>query len=248
MRQTSPFRPDDLRDLDTLLERADAVFSMRQVVDGERQGGAIGMRHDVDNVIEPAVEMAEWEAERGYRSTYFILHTAPYWQDKGLLVSSLDAIAAAGHEIGIHNNAIAAALMYGGDPKKILADAITELGDYGYDITGTVAHGDGLCRDQSGAVRFVNDEIFAECARGTFGPARRKVGSVQIDPFPLADLGLDYDANWIGRDKYLSDSGGAWSAPGFDETAAGFPYDGQLHMLVHPDWWTQAFVPEAQAV
>jgi len=29
--------------------------------------------------------------------------------------------------------------------------------------------------------------------------------------------------------------------------AAGFPYQGQLHMLVHPDWWTEAFVPEQVA-
>ena len=58
-----------------------------------------------------------------------------------------------------------------------------------------------------------------------------------------ASFDLDYDANWLDRGAYLSDSGGRWSAPGFDLVAQEFPFPGQLHMLVHPDWWAKAFVP-----
>jgi hypothetical protein len=51
---------------------------------------------------------------------------------------------------------------------------------------------------------------------------------------------LDFDANWLPRGDYLSDSGGRWSQP-FSEVAAAWPARGQLHMLVHPCWWTEAF-------
>ena len=46
-----------------------------------------------------------------------------------------------------------------------------------------------------------------------------------------------YPAYYVeGRDPY--------ARPGvrpFAEVAAAWPSRGQLHMLVHPDWWTQAF-------
>ncbi len=241
MRAHAPFQPADLAELDGLLARALAVMPMETIAAGQRWQQVIGMRHDVDNSIEPAVAFARWEAEQGYRSTYFILHTAPYWHDKDLLRDSLEQIAACGHEIGIHNNALAEAHTTGGDPAAILAAALDELRSYDYDVRGTVAHGDTRCYGPDGRVRFVNDELFWECPRPELGNARRRIGNLTIDPISLADLDLAYDANWLPRGAYLSDSGGVWR-PGFDEAAAGYPYaGGQLHVLAHPDWWGQAF-------
>lgn len=228
MRLEAPFLEDDLDHLDALLSQAHRIVPMRDIATGIRDPRVIGLRHDVDNVIAPAVAMAEWEADRGYRSTYFILHTSPYWQDKDTLQASLEAIADCGHEIGIHNNALAEASTTGGDPREILWDAILELRGYGYEVKGTVAHGDNRCYHR-GRVAFVNDEMFTECDRGN----DRAICS-------LKDFGLTYDANWLPRDEYLSDSGGKWSQP-FDTVATGFPYRGQLHMLVHADWWRDAF-------
>lgn len=244
MNRRSPFKVADLAELDDrLLERALAVVPMRAIHAGQQNPLLIGLRHDVDNAIQPAVEFAHWEAERGYTSTYFILHTAPYWDDKQLLRRSLEEIASLGHEIGIHSNAIAASLLRGGDPVDILAEAIDELRGYGYEISGTVAHGDRLCYAEDGSrVRFVNDEIFRECARPTIGEQGREIAGFPTARASLADFGLDYDANWIGSRQYLSDSGGIWRDPGFDATADGFPFDRQLQILIHPDWWTQAFV------
>lgn len=248
MRPHSPFQPDDLTDLDDLLlDKAIAVSSMRQVYEGQTWRRVIGMRHDVDNVIEPAVDFARWESERGYRSTYYILHTAPYWKNKPLLRESLEQIAGYGHEIGIHNNALSVAVDTGADPRQVLASAICELRDYGFDIRSTVAHGDALCYDRSGKVRFVNDEMFDCCSRPGLGDPDRTVAGVTLNPVPLSIFDLDFDANWLPRNRYLSDSGGRWSSP-FEETAGEFPFDGQLHMLVHPDWWTQAFIPEELTV
>jgi hypothetical protein len=242
MRTLSPFRADDLEHLDGLLARATAVVPMLQVAQGVTDRNMIGLRHDVDNVIEPAVAFAEWEAARGYHSTYYILHSAHYWTDKPLLRDSVQAIHSLGHEIGLHNDAIAEAVRTGREPIEILNDAALELSDIvGHRVVGTVAHGNPLCYRPDGHLRFVNDEIFRECGRHTLGRAEREVAGVELRPVPLATFGFLYDANWLSRGAYLSDSGGRWSGNGFDAVAASFPFTGQLHMLVHPDWWVEAF-------
>jgi hypothetical protein len=240
VRTHDPFQQDDLRELGEFYERASLVVPMEHVYDwpGVEGPRAIAVRHDCDNVIEPAVHMARWEAERGYRSTYYILHTSPYWQQKDALRAALETIAECGHEIGIHNDAITVALETGRDPADVLHEAIEELRGYGHTIRSTVAHGNALCRVRN----YVNDELFVECARKDYGDVRR----LGIEPVSLADFGLDFDANWLPRGDYLSDSGGRWSQP-FDEVAKAWPSKGQLHLLVHPDWWEHAFTREKAA-
>ena len=235
MNVREPFQQRDLEELGSFLDRG-RVIPMCEVADGDRSPDAIGVRHDVDNVIERAVEMAEWEQERGYRSTYFILHTAPYWGDKDLLRRSLDSIASAGHEIGFHINAITAAITTGRDPIAITEEAVAELRGYGHRIRGVVAHGDPACYEH----RFVNDEIFTESPRPDWGEPERVVGGVKINPVSRTAFGFDYDPNWLSRGDYLSDSGGVWSQS-FDKVTERWP-SGQLHMLIHPDWWGSAFV------
>jgi len=243
VREREPFQADDLDELGDLLDMADAVVAMEDVVGGRSSRRVIGMRHDCDNVIAPAVAMAEWEFERGYRSTYFILHTAPYWDEKETLRAALEAIADCGHEIGFHLNAITAAIETGRDPVEIASEAVAELRGYGYDVRGVVAHGDRACYEH----HFVNDELFIESRRPAFGQAYRKIGGVRLKPILRAQLGFDYDPNWLQRGEYLSDSGGQWSQP-FPLIEAKFPtLDGQLHMLVHPDWWGEALRMEFAA-
>lgn len=237
MRDREPFQADDLAELGDFLDRADAVVAMENIADGLTGPGIIGLRHDVDNVIAPAVALAEWEAERGYRSTYFVLHTAPYWQDKDTLRASLEAIAECGHEIGFHLNAITAAIQTGRDPLEIVDEAVGELRGYGHTVRGVVAHGDPACY----RFNYVNDEIFCESARPDWGqPDRHIVGNLRLRPVSRKWFGFDYDPNWLSRGDYLSDSGGVWSQP-FGEVAERFPTSGQLHILVHADWWGQAF-------
>jgi hypothetical protein len=238
VRDQDPFQPDDLLELGGFFDRATRVVAMEDVFDGEHDPGVIGLRHDCDNVILPAVDMAAWEAARGIRATYYILHTAPYWEDKTLLRRSLERIAECGHEIGIHNDAITVALETGRDAAEVLHEAVAELRGYGHTIRSTVAHGNALC----GVHRYVNDELFSECRRKVYGDISR----LNISTYPLAAFDLDFDANWLRRGDYLSDSGGEWSQP-FDTVAAAWPARGQLHMLLHPDWWAQAFQPETVA-
>ncbi len=242
MRHQSPFQRDDLDALAAFLDRASAVAPMGEIAAGRDNRGIIGMRHDVDNHIEPAVAMARWEAERGYRSTYFILHTAPYWQDKVGLAYALDVIAGCGHEIGFHINAIADSVRTGRDPVSITISALVELRGYGYPVTGVVAHGDPACYTH----HFINDELFRESRRPEYGAADRVIAGRRLRQISRSSIGLEYDPNWMPRSEYLSDSGGMWSKD-FDAVAAAWPYEQQLHMLVHPDWWGQAFFAEVAA-
>lgn len=242
MRPGAPFQADDLAELDDrLLQQAEAIVPMQEI---EAAGPtAIGMRHDVDNLLPPAVAFAEWEAERGYRATYYILHSAPYWADKDALQAALERIADCGHEIGFHTNALATALRTGQDPAEIVAEALAELRGYGYPVKGVVAHGDHLCHAVPGG--FVNDELFTECVRPTYGDPERTLEhqgrQVTIRRVSWADFGLEYDPNWISRALELSDSGGRWHS-NFDDVVAAFPYPtGQLHALIHPCWWAEAF-------
>jgi hypothetical protein len=234
----------DLLKLEALYQQATFVLPVEDVYDGGTEPTDIAVRHDCDNVIAPAVDMATWECERNYVSTYYILHTSPYWQNKRVLRESLDIIAESGHNIGIHNDALTVALETGRDPNEILHEAVEELRRYGHEIRSTVAHGNQLCH----VAKYVNDEMFEGCSRPDQGHPDRVLEHrgrrVPITPAPLSEFGLDFDANWLPRGDYLSDSGGAWSKP-FDEVAAGWPASGQLHMLVHPDWWAAAFVKVA---
>lgn len=244
MRPESPFQPQDLAELDVLLlDKALAVVPMRDIAAGTDHPSVIGLRHDVDNEIESSVAFAQWEADRGYRSTYFILHTAPYWQNETLLRKSLEFMVECGHEIGLHNDAVSEAIVTRRDPRMILAERVGQLRDYGFDITGTVAHGSHLCYGTDGSVRYVNDELFTECPRPSLGERHRSVAGVELRQSPLSAFGFTYDAGWLHRGAYLSDSGGTWSQP-FDDVASGFPFPGQLHMLVHCCWWQQAFTVE----
>lgn len=241
---------DDLEALDrVVLAKASAVVPLLAVHEGNNRPDVIGLRHDVDDnrgSLPTAVKIAEWEAEHGYRATFFILHTAHYWEDGSTLRDALDRIAGHGHEIGIHANAVAAALRGQGDPNLILEQAIERLRGYGHQVQGVAPHGDELCRDSEGRVWFMNDEQFVECMRPELGSPDRILRNgettVKLDPKPLAHFGLVYEAYRLPRDRYLSDTGGQWNIA--LEEAASRP--GQLQVLWHPDWWADAFFPPAR--
>jgi hypothetical protein len=242
MRGRAPFRPEDLQDLDErLLQRADRVVPMRDVWKGDRGEKVIGLRHDVDDnpySFETALAFAGWEFERGYSSTYFLLHGSHYWDEE--MFVQVERFVDLGHEVGIHCNAIAEGLLLNRDPHRVFSEALHELRSTGVRISGVVAHGDSLCHE----VGFVNDEMFVESRRSNMGAPDRVLsfGRVhrKIETLPRSVYEIEYDPNWVPRGMYLSDSGGKWSQP-FGEVVERFGYEGQLHVLIHPDWWVDAF-------
>ena len=235
----------DLDKLEQLLGQARRVIPMREVADGDMSPEAIGLRHDVDDnkgSFETAFEIAEWENERGWRSTFYLLHDSHYWEQA---CEQAQAFELMGHEVGIHVNAIAEGLRQRRNPEIILGRAIDQLRAAGCDITGCVAHGDPLCYQRDRTLRFVNDEMFTETARPSVGAATRLVETDEgwgfyLEPVSRREFGLTYNASWLPKGDYLSDSGNKWSQP--IETVAGrWPHAGQLHVLMHPDWYVEAF-------
>ena len=249
MNWNAPFTASDLEELDArLLSLADRVVPMRDIAKGDIGHRVIGLRHDVDDnagSFETALAMAEWEFEHGYSSTYFLLHGAHYW-DADNIVRALQ-FEELGHEVGIHVNAIAEALRHRRAPDWILLEALGDLRSVGLRVEGSVAHGDPLCWETPGVLRFHNDELFVESPRPVAGAPDRLVEwngtSVLLEPRPRSEFHLLYDANWLSRGNYLSESGGRWSQP-IDDVVAEFG-NGQLHVLLHPDWWSAAFTKVA---
>lgn len=262
MRRQGPFNPQDLYSLGAFLESTDGAVAMREVYEGNRSPRVVGMRHDVDNhpkALDTAVAMGQWEAARGWRSTYFLLHTARYWRD-GRWRAAADELAGLGHEIGLHADAIAEALLHGGDPDEMIEEALADLRTEGHEVIGVVGHGNGLSYE----IEFANDEQFTECVRPNMGaPDRELVWDgrvVKLNPRPLADFGLKYESIGLRQYQhngemrtrpnqlYNTDSGGRWYYP-WRQTVQKFEalIDGQLHLLVHPDHWHTAFVKDEVA-
>ena len=241
----------DLAMLNLILRQARAVVAMIDVHHGNTDPAVIGLRHDVDDnwgSFETAQKIARWEAQRGYRSTFYVLHTAGYWNDEPFFRAGLEEIAVHGHEIGIHVNAVAAALVTGGNPHEILWAALDELREWGFTVRGAASHGDGICHD----VDFVNYEQFSDCAASAdpYRTLTYRGRELRLEPMPLSAFGLDYETYHLPRGTYLSDTGGDWNLPVDDLVIDFSRLEGQLHVLQHPDWWSGAFTnnPEPVAV
>lgn len=140
------------------------------------------VRHDVDHDLDHAVEFARWEEINGIRSTYFILHTAQYWQSEATMgFPRCRLIRDLGHEIGIHNDAMSvSADVIGAD--MVFQEAINLMKGRGaLNIVG--------CADHGGAVP----------------------SSVLWENKTPADFGLTYEAYQLQRRlncNYISDNRG----------------------------------------
>ncbi|MFI5262078.1 MAG: hypothetical protein ACHQZR_05955 [Candidatus Limnocylindrales bacterium] len=243
--------PHDLTRLQKLVERADAAVPLHEAYERRDHWPErfIALRHDMDQDIENAVRMARWEASHGWRSTYFVLHTDWYWGSRGparpsrLVLKALEEIASLGHEIGVHNNAVAAGLRTGREAPAILDDVLTALRRAGFTIMGTAAHGDPLARN----LRFVNYEMFRECPNPdglaadrtiTYGDGKAGTAhAMQLRQIAMSDIGLEYEAYFIGQTMYLSDSEGHWNQNPDDLHERFVREGGYLQLLTHPVHW-----------
>lgn len=71
--------------------------------DYERYSRCVIFRHDIDNSIEKAVELAALERKLGIKSTYFALVTSDFYNPESKKsIEGLRKIQSFGHEIGLH--------------------------------------------------------------------------------------------------------------------------------------------------
>ena len=190
------------------------------VSNGATTKHAVLLRHDVDADLQAAVEMARLESNHGIYSTYFMLDTADYWQNKHELLTSIESILYYGHEIGWHNNVTTRHIRTQRPIPELINEALNVLRLSGADVIGTASHGDPLCHDYN----YVNYQVWNTCPH----PTERSVHS-------LSDFGLDYEAYFIRRTHYISESGGIWRQ--CDDIADFKDKGGVLQVLIHPQWW-----------
>jgi hypothetical protein len=247
------FGAQELNALLELLSLADEVVTIDEArTRKDEVKRIIGLRHDVDHDLETALAFARLEAELGYRASYYVLHTDWYYRadvsgpPSAYLLDACRELVSMGHEVALHNNAIAAAIQLAEAPEAILRRELDYLRAAGFTIEGSVAHGDELCHRAG----FINSEVFTECSRPKLGAPDRTIvyenedtlerREVKLSPAPMADFGLSYEAGYVRYDHYLSDSGGVWQSR-FDEARNAFDEAGGfLQILAHPVWWALA--------
>jgi hypothetical protein len=202
-------------------------------------GPFVGLRHDVDDRLESALELGRIEHARDVRSTYFVLHTAPYYADRDRVLRSLLVLQDEyGHEIGWHNDLATLRLVYGTEPGEYLDRELRWLRGAGLFISGAAAHGSPYCRQ----LGYHNNYIFTGWDEPLPGFPLIDVGA-KLDP---ADFGLEYEAYHLAYDIHVSDSSfenGRRSHPAeFDlGTAAG-----RTVVLVHPCHWDRSRTAKAR--
>jgi hypothetical protein len=97
---TCSFGLDHFREL---LEAAREGGYRFRFFDREPEPGDLFLRHDVDLMLEAAVELAELEAEEGVRATYFLMTESVFYNlasHEGQ--ATLERLRALGHRIGLH--------------------------------------------------------------------------------------------------------------------------------------------------
>ena len=199
--------------------------------DPDPKGRRIYIRHDVDQLLTPALDMAKLENEDGIRSTYFLLNTADYFP---AMKNEPKYLQDLGHEVGWHNNALSQFFFYdkGKGLKEIIETALKELRDLGVTVRGTASHGDEYC----GQLKYINYHIWPINPKTALRyPVR---GDHPI--FQLSDFGLEYEAYFLKKNLYLSDSGGYFNA---DPATVAKQFNAMenctLQILCHPEHWQE---------
>jgi len=182
-------RAFSLADLDTLEEFVlghARTVTFSEFAAGDNDPNAVAIRHDVDHDAEHALRFARWEAERGIRASYYLLPTAPYWDSDARRCGL--AIAELGHEVGVHNDALAYCEGDAGRALVQLRAWVEEMRSWGLDVRGMADHG---------------------------GSGWNNTDLWRVLDYTPADVGLDYEAYLLHRlgTNYISDNRGTWRAP-----------------------------------
>ena len=217
------------------------------------------LRHDVDRVLDTAVLMARIDADLGVRSSFYLLHPGDYDSLENYYGAVVDGrvvhsahlqdaaaeIAVLGHEIGLHNDFIQLSRKTGRPPAELIAEEIAWFAGLGITISGTASHGSGFARQHG----YLNYELFAEAAR--LGKQPRTItfddgGTFDLQSMSCRDVGLEYEAYGIGRDCYVSDSGGRFAIHGekpdpviMSKVRPMIAGKDRAVVLIHPEWWNE---------
>jgi hypothetical protein len=210
----------------------------------------IGLRHDIDVDLNVAYKFSDIEYNLGFRSTYFVLHTAPYYlanpnnmevhSDK--IIPILKTMQNVRHfEIGWHNDLVTLQVVYNIDPVKYLHSELNWLRSNGLHIVGTASHGSNYCR----VYHYLNYYFFEECTFHVVPNFENNITvpiggkDILLKKGKLSDFGLEYEAYFLNNNKAFSDatvtSGIRWNIGMLDLNQL-HPGD-RIIILLHPIHW-----------
>ena len=210
----------------------------------------IGLRHDVDNDLNLAYQFSDVETKLGFHSTYFILHSAPYYLANSnnmaihteSIIPILKKMQNEKHfEIGWHNDLVTLQLIYNINPVTFFHNELKWLRSNGINIVGTASHGSNYCK----VYHYLNYYFFEECTfpvvpnfdNNITVPIGEK--SINIIKGKLTDFGLEYEAYFLNNNKSYSDAtkinGVRWNIGMLDlnQLLAG----DRVIILLHPIHW-----------
>jgi hypothetical protein len=210
------------------------------------------IRHDVDKDLDHALRFAEYEYKNDIKSTYFLLHTADYFDYSSDFAEKITLLAAMDHEIGFHNDVLAA--WWKGKLHRLgdiyIKKPLGFLREYAGSVVGTSCHGYVECYDR----QYFNYQIWSE-----YDPAKNEGFEILWPRFSLKEFDLEYEAYFMDYTHYYSDSGGndiGYVVDGkkhFERTALQSPKnigikiidgfnkeaEGLFQLLVHPIHWEE---------
>lgn len=174
-----------------------------------QKGRCVILRHDVDNDIQKAVEMARFEREQGVASTYFVLLTSNFYNVfSGESCQALHEIISCGHQIGLHFDEVRYPGLAGdmaGIGKKIAEEA---------EILG----------------RAIGQSV------NTVSMHRPSKEILEAD-LQIPGIINSYGKVFFKDFKYMSDSRRRWREP-VEEIVASEQYE-KLHVLTHAFWYNR---------
>ena len=213
----------------------------------------IGLRHDVDKDLNVAYQFSEVESRLGFRSTYFILHTAPYYlasqNNMGIhaedIIPILKTMQDKRHfEIGWHNDLVTLQVIYNINPVTFFHHELNWLRSNGLNIIGTAAHGSNYCK----TYHYMNFYFFKECTFPVVPNRENNVTvpkdgkSIELIKGKLSDFGLQYEAYFLNNNKAFSDAtitnGIRWNIGMINVYQ--FQKGDRVIILLHPIHWHKA--------
>ena len=215
----------------------------------------IGLRHDIDIDLDVAFKFSQVESDLGFRSTYFVLHSAPYYLANSNnmavhtdnIIPILKKMQNERHfEIGWHNDLVTLQVIYNINPVTFLHNELNWLRSNGLNIYGTAAHGSTYCK----TYHYMNFYFFEECTYPIV-PNRENNITVPKDgkyitllKGKLGDFDLQYEAYFLNNNKAFSDAiitnGIRWNIGmlDLDQLQAG----DRAIILLHPIHWHKGSV------
>ena len=215
----------------------------------------IGLRHDVDIDLNVAFQFSQIESNLGVRSTYFILHSAPYYlanaNNMGVhndnIIPVLKKMQNERHfEIGWHNDLVTLQVIYNINPVNFLHNELNWLRSNGIRIVGTAAHGSSYCK----TYHYMNFYFFEECTYPVVANRENNITVPKDGKYitllkgKLGDFDLKYEAYFLNNNKAFSDAvitaGIRWNIGmlDLDQLQAG----DRAIVLIHPIHWHKGSV------